>query len=95
MALAELRVRVAQDGQIIGESSRKDRVCRARDNRDRGVECESRFDHPGAERTASVFSWVKHATHYEGRESGAWGFALLRLYQRLGDHVGFFGVSGR
>lgn len=40
----------------------------------------------------SVFSWVKHATHFEGREAGAWDFALLRLYQPLGDHVGFFGV---
>lgn len=40
----------------------------------------------------SFFSWAKSATFYEGSEHGAWDFALLRLYQPLGDYAGFFGV---
>jgi hypothetical protein len=40
----------------------------------------------------SFFSWVKSETFYEGSEPGAWDFALLRLYQPLGDHLGYFGV---
>ena len=42
--------------------------------------------------TPSFFSWVKTVTYYEGSDLG-WDFALLRLYQPLGDHhIGFFGV---
>ena len=41
---------------------------------------------------ASVFSWVKRANYYEGSDYGAWDFALLTLYQPLGDSLGFFGV---
>ena len=40
----------------------------------------------------SFFSWVKDATYYDGSEAGAWDFALLRLYQPLGDYAGYFGV---
>lgn len=40
----------------------------------------------------TFFSWVKSVTHYEGSEEGAWDFALLRLYQPVGDSLGFFGV---
>jgi V8-like Glu-specific endopeptidase len=38
------------------------------------------------------FSWAKSAIYYSGSDAGAWDFALLRLYQPLGDHLGFFGV---
>jgi V8-like Glu-specific endopeptidase len=40
----------------------------------------------------SFFSWVKDATYYDGSDLGAWDFALLRLYQPLGDYAGYFGV---
>ena len=40
----------------------------------------------------SFFSWVKTAPYYDGSDPGAWDFALLRLYQPLGDYLGFFGV---
>lgn len=41
---------------------------------------------------ASFFSWVQSATYYDGSDAGAWDFALLRLYQPLGDYAGYFGV---
>lgn len=41
---------------------------------------------------ASVFSWAKSASYYEGSDYGAWDFALVSLYQPLGDSLGFFGV---
>jgi V8-like Glu-specific endopeptidase len=41
---------------------------------------------------SSFYSWVDSATAYEGSDFGAWDFALLRLYQPLGDHLGYFGV---
>lgn len=41
---------------------------------------------------ASFFAWVKSARFYEGSDYGAWDFSVLRLYQPLGDHLGFFGV---
>lgn len=40
----------------------------------------------------SYYSWIDTATAYEGDDVGAWDFALLRLYQPLGDHLGYFGV---
>lgn len=42
--------------------------------------------------SSTFFSWVKTITYYDGLGPGAWDFALLRLYQPLGDHLGFFGV---
>ncbi|MFO1498640.1 MAG: trypsin-like serine protease [Verrucomicrobiota bacterium] len=41
---------------------------------------------------ANFFSWVKSTTYYDGDDAGAWDFALLELYQPLGDSVGYFGV---
>lgn len=41
---------------------------------------------------SGVFSWVKSNTYYGGSDLGAWDFALLRLYQPLGDMLGYFGV---
>ena len=40
----------------------------------------------------SFFSWVQEAAYYDGSDLGAWDFALLRLYQPLGDSAGYFGV---
>ncbi|HWA91871.1 MAG TPA: trypsin-like serine protease [Rhizomicrobium sp.] len=41
---------------------------------------------------SAFFSWVKTAEYYEGSDAGAWDFALLSLYQPLGDQLGYFGV---
>ena len=41
---------------------------------------------------SSVYSWVSSAEAYEGDDVGAWDFALLRLYQPLGDRLGYLGV---
>lgn len=40
----------------------------------------------------SFFSWAQSETYYDGSDLGAWDFALLRLYQPLGDYAGYFGV---
>ena len=39
----------------------------------------------------SLFSWASSITYYNNNEA-AWDFALLRLYQPLGDYLGYFGV---